>query len=91
MHRISSIEKAKKKACFEEKKNMKNQREGDEKVLPVGRRELRGAPAGDGLAHELLGRDETGEADEEHDCVLSCNSVAVVVIFAKLYLANAQQ
>ena len=51
--------------------------------------ELRRAPAGDGFAHELFGRDKESETDEHDDCVLTTDAVHVVVVLLKLYLANA--
>jgi len=52
--------------------------------------ELRRAPAVDRLADELFRADEEPEADEDDDGVLATQPVDVVVVHAKLYLANAQ-
>ena len=52
--------------------------------------ELRRTPAVDRAADELLRADEEAETDEDDDSVLSTQPVDVVIVHAKLQLADAQ-
>jgi len=58
-------------------------------VLTVTLGELGRTPAVDRLANELLGADEKAETDEDDDGVLPAQSVNMVVVDTKLYLADA--
>ena len=58
-------------------------------VLAVTVGELGRTPAVDRLADELPGADEEAETDEDDDGMLPTQSINVVVVDAKLYLADA--
>ena len=59
-------------------------------VLAMAVGELRGTPAVDRFTDELFGADQEPEADQNDDGVLPTQPIHVVVVHAKLYLADAQ-
>jgi len=60
------------------------------RVVSVTVCELCWTPAVDGSTDELLGADEEAETDQDDDCVLTTETVDVVIVHTKPHIANTQ-